>query len=374
MNSQAYPFARYAKIIRPQIPYIVQRKRLNHLVQKSLKDFNLWIEGPAGSGKSTLINSYLDTVDVSCVWYRIDERDVDIGNFFFYLGKAAEAAAPGAEPVLPVLTPEYLLDLPAFTRNFFSLFFQRIQSAHIEHSSSDYVIIFDDYHLVPQESPLHNLMLIALSELPSDVRLIFISRTSMPQMFVPAQANRKLSIIGWNDIRLTEDESIDIVRHLSQVENIEQLGQALHQCVRGWVAGLILLLEHVKRVDDYEFWQEHIPAQIYDYFAGTVFDSVDDQIKTVLLKTAFLPFMTPEMSCQLSDCANAEAIHERLYRDNFFIEKQQHGDTPVYLYHALFREFLLGRAQQMLTHDELMLVRRQAGVNLNGSRLSGTGR
>ena len=67
--------------------------------------------GPAGSGKTTTVASYLESRKLPCLWYQIDEGDNDIATFFYYMGLAAKKASRSTRP-LPLLTPEYLQDIP----------------------------------------------------------------------------------------------------------------------------------------------------------------------------------------------------------------------------------------------------------------------
>lgn len=53
----------------------------------------VWVSGLAGSGKTTLITSYLDSRHVPCLWYSIDRGDGDMATFFYYMGLAANFLA-----------------------------------------------------------------------------------------------------------------------------------------------------------------------------------------------------------------------------------------------------------------------------------------
>jgi ATP/maltotriose-dependent transcriptional regulator MalT len=46
-----------AKITRPILSDVVQRKRLFHLLDEGKKKPVVWVSGPAGSGKTTLVIS-----------------------------------------------------------------------------------------------------------------------------------------------------------------------------------------------------------------------------------------------------------------------------------------------------------------------------
>jgi len=364
VNLRTNPPFLSAKITRPKLPEVLQRRRLFRLLKTQLKNASLWVEGPAGYGKTTLVNSYLEAQGIPCLWYRFDERDGEISNFFYYLSKAAEAVAAGEDQALSLLTPEYLLDIPTFTRNFFEQLYDRLPSANDGAPLSDiFTIVFDDYHLIASNSPLHDIMKIAVSELTGNIRLIFLSRRSLPPTLAALQADRQLVTIDSEDLRLTEEETRGIVRHLSRGRVSKALIASLHERAQGWVAGLILLWELAKKSGDDESWRKNSLASIQGYFADTIFDGMDEKLKDFLLKTALLPFMTIEMAARLTGCNDAARILERLHRDNFFTE-ERHTCDATYLYHALFREFLLARLATNLTEPALTNLQKSAGTIL----------
>ncbi|MFN3479813.1 MAG: hypothetical protein ACK415_05450, partial [Thermodesulfovibrionales bacterium] len=87
--SMEMKFGSIAKISCPSISGIVPRERLFNLLDNSLRRPVVWISAPAGSGKTTLVASYLDSRKIQCLWYQVDEGDADIPTFFYYMGLAA---------------------------------------------------------------------------------------------------------------------------------------------------------------------------------------------------------------------------------------------------------------------------------------------
>jgi len=75
------------KITPPVLPKVVPRKRLFSLLDQKEHYQVTWISGMAGSGKTTLVASYLDARNIPCLWYQMDEGDGDIATFFYYLGR-----------------------------------------------------------------------------------------------------------------------------------------------------------------------------------------------------------------------------------------------------------------------------------------------
>lgn len=79
MKIKGFPVA---KITRPRISGVYPRKRLFQIVDNHRHQPVTWVSGPAGSGKTTFIASYLDTKNLPCLWYKVDEGDNDIATFF----------------------------------------------------------------------------------------------------------------------------------------------------------------------------------------------------------------------------------------------------------------------------------------------------
>jgi len=82
-------------------------------------------------------------------------------------------------------------------------------------------------------------------------------------------------------------------------------------------------------------------------------------MKEFLLRSAFLPRMTAGMAKRLTENPRAGEILSYLSRHNFFTEAHP-APEPVYQYHALFREFLLLRAQSAFPGTEVQEIRREA--------------
>src|SRR4030042_1692429 len=112
-----------AKFIHPTLIGVLLRERLFTLLDRKRQRPVIWVSGPPGSGKTTLITSYLEARQIPCLWYQVDSGDADPATFFYYLSQAAKQAAPREKKTLPLLTREYLQGISTFaTRHFENLF------------------------------------------------------------------------------------------------------------------------------------------------------------------------------------------------------------------------------------------------------------
>jgi len=343
-----------AKITRPVITHILPRKRLFQHLNSSRDRPIIWINGPPGSGKTTLIASYLDAIKIPSIWYKVDEGDADIATFFYYMGIAAKKAAPGKLKSLPLLTPEYLQDIPTFTKRYFEdlCSFQK----------PPFAIIFDNYQEVPLNSEFHEMIVHGLDVIPKGVNVIVLSRKDSPPSFARFLVNNRMSILGWNEIRFTMEESKEIFRTKGRENISDEVFLQVHKKTGGWVAGLVLIMKSagMKQLD-YQALEALIPEEIFHYFAVEIFEKTDKEIREFLLKTAFLPRVNAQMAERLTSISISGKILSDLNQNNYFTERRS-DYKPVYEYHPLFKDFLLSRARNSFTHVEVSAIQRNAAL------------
>ncbi len=340
-----------SKTTRPTPPGVIPRERLFNLLDRRRRAPVIWISGPPGCGKTTLVSSYLDAKKVPSRWYQLDKEDSDVATFFYYMS-AASGGGKEDTGALPLFTREYHGDLTAFCRRFFSALYKEL--------SPPFVLVLDNYHEVPPQSQFHEVLTHAVSEMPAEGCIIVISRSDPPASMVRLRAARQLELIGWSDLQLKRRESDAIITRWHPDLPKAALKQ-LYEKTEGWAAGLVLLLDQAQN----EGFLERMPSLstpqlVFDYLAGEVFGKFDDETQMILLRTAVLPEMNVSSAQKLTESVDAEAILERLHRDHYFVALKTGAGGPVYMYHPLLREFLLARAQERLSREDCRELRRRA--------------
>jgi len=316
----------------------------------------LWITGPPGCGKTALISSYIESRHLPCLWYMVDEADADLSTFFYYLGLAAAKAAPRKRRRLPLLTPERMPGLSVFAQRYFEELSSMLPVPSL--------LVLDDCHRVREDSAFFDTLREGISRLAPGIGTVLISRRDPHPSFARKRANRLMETFGWEDLRLTIEEAAGIVKLQRKKRPPLGLVKYLFERTDGWAAGLVLLLERGDRgrVEPRSV-ETQVPAEIIDYFGTEIFQRLDGERRDFLLRTAFLPRMTPSMAERLTGAERAGPILSEMNRQSLFTKKYPQRE-PVYEYHDLFREFLLQQAGSSFSMEEFASIRRAAAALL----------
>lgn len=329
-----------SKITRPGHQNIYLRESFFSVLDNCVKKPVIAFIAPQGAGKTTLVSSYIESRHMKCLWYQLDPADKDPATFFHYLSIGAENASPGASANLPHLTPEYLAGTKAFTREYFSRLYKSLGKKAF--------IVFDNYHELPEDSPVHELLGHGLAVRPEGVNIVIIGRSSLPADVSRLRLEQKMEVVTWEELRLTVEEIIGIAAERGRMIT-EQEGRRMLARTGGWAAGVALTLDGIHG-GPIPFDRRH-PDIVFNYFADELFSKFSDEVKGFLLKTSILPVMTVEMAGAVSGNSNAPSIISELVDTNCFIQGHQ-GDSVFYEYHNLFRDFLLSRAVRTLDRNE----------------------
>jgi LuxR family maltose regulon positive regulatory protein len=108
-----------AKIARPRNRQIYRRTGLFRKLDDATETPGIWIYGPPGSGKTTLISSYLQEQNRTCLWYQVDNSDLDIATLFWYLRLAVKNISPRSYVQLEPFSSAYRGSLKAFASRYF---------------------------------------------------------------------------------------------------------------------------------------------------------------------------------------------------------------------------------------------------------------
>ncbi len=325
------------------------RQRLFTLLDQ--EDTSLvWIEGAAASGKTTLTSSYITSRGLPCVWYSLDAGDGHPETFFSLYRQCLGRRWPQLENKLPFLTPEYAFGLTVFAKRYFGTLF--------EFAPAPLAMVFDNVQELPEDAPLLHLLRAGLEWIPKGMRIFFISRSAPPPVLSRLLFTPGMTRIDDAQLRLTMEEAAGIAAGSGMTLGQEVLADSL-RTVQGWTGGFLLLLQTMRMSGNSGVLSISPSHAIFDFFAGELFQGLPDDTQHLLLTTAMLPCVTPDIASQLTGLPQAREILHDLARGNLFTQLRP---GPEFSYHDLFKTFLQERAEKHFSSEELAALRKSAAV------------
>ena len=345
-----------AKLTRPQARTILARERL--LQRLDGTDFRrlTWIAGPAGSGKTSLASSWVETRARSCLWYRIDGDDADPATFFHYLRLAGVPRTRRVRVQLPPFTPEVLPNLELYARRYFEMLFRWY--------TEPFVMVFDNCHEVPQDAPVARLLWSTLFDcLPSHGHLLCLTRGPMPPTLVRWSAEPGFQRFDFEELRFTDQEAMALGQVISPGDGPAAAG--CNRMARGWVMGLKLLLGAPSDESPRMSTLGDVGSRaVFDYYAAEVLDRTPLVLREMLMRASILDDMDAESVEALTETPRAAHLLEQLFADRLFVERRRLPHGPSYRFHPLFRDFLRTRLASALSSTELAAHRQRCALLL----------
>ncbi|MEJ2566253.1 MAG: hypothetical protein P8173_12315 [Gammaproteobacteria bacterium] len=219
------------KVTRPRLQQTYQRTELYDLLDELSATPFIVVSALAGSGKSTLLSSYVENRDIPCLWYRVGREDVDLTTFFYYLGIAVLRMNPYKKSSLPQVSPERVLRVPLLAKAYFHKLYQCIEAP--------FMIVLDNYHELPKDAVLHEVIAEACAALPPGGRIVLINNGECGTTLPNVQFGRTTAVLSGEELRLSPDEVKGVAALYGVTLPSDHAAKQLHGKVDGWVSGLV---------------------------------------------------------------------------------------------------------------------------------------
>lgn len=337
-----------AKLHIPLPPqHLVARPRLLASLQESVEKPVTLLSAPAGSGKSTLVSSWLRQGSLPAAWLSLDQADNDVARFWSSLFITLDTLYPGVgEHVLYVLRSLYA---PSSIERVLTLLLNRLGdgTAMVQPEAGDALLILDDYHAI-SNAAIHQDMAFLLEHLPPHLHLVLSTRNDPPLPLARWRVSDRLLELRASDLRFSHEEITAFFArqtgtHLS-TDEVTLLGEH----TAGWAAGLqlvaLLLRDQQKRLDLLQSIKGSQHA-LREYLGQEILAQLPEPVQNFLLRTSILEQVEGRLCDAVSGQSGGEETLAWLFQANLFL-------TPLdevqrwYRYHPVFIDMLRQHLQQ----------------------------
>ncbi len=342
------------KLRPPVLPAaLVERSRLHEILDAGVGAHTrlVLVSAPAGSGKSTLVASWLAGRPESTAWLQVEESDDDPGRFWVYLVEAIGGALPdvraAVQPAVAASAGDGELVISALV-------------TALSSSESPLVVVVDDYHLVDNEV-IHQGMERMVELCPPHVTIVCSTRFDPPFRLGRLRVRGHLLEVRGDGLRFETSEAAHLLG-AGDVELADDDVELLAARTEGWAAGLVLARLSVSQVDDVSTFVQafHGDDQLVDdYLSDEFLAGVDPDHRRRLLATSVLDQVNGSLVDALCESTDgASWLRDTASENQLVIGLDRVGEW--YRYHHLLRDMLRVEAKHRIAEQLPDLHRRAA--------------
>ncbi|MEE4145176.1 MAG: LuxR C-terminal-related transcriptional regulator [Halieaceae bacterium] len=349
------PFAPGHKFI-PPLPLsgALGRGRLTSGIQGKNPYCAVVIQGPAGHGKTTLMQQLLqDARDRGAAvgWLTLDESDNDISRLSACLTTLASSALEGR--VARSATVSHRVKSAGTIENIL---------ATLSGASRPVALFLDEFQVL-EDPVILGLLNSLLERIPPEVTFYIGSRS------IPELARGRLMISGrvkWitpEDLCFTQREVYEFLQNVGLPAS-ESEAQAFQERTGGWPA-VLQLLQLALRSGKLSrstllAWAAGCQSELRDYLADNVMSHQPAGRREFLLRTSILRRLTAPLCELLVDTPDAQQVLQDLVTQGLFLRSID-VEHRWFRYHSIFSDYLKAQLQRSDPKVVDQLHRKAAG-------------
>ncbi len=359
------------RIIPPRIPQnIIHRNELIGLLNKNIGIQLLLISSPAGYGKTTLVQDFLNNTRHRYCWLHITS---DLNNIFTFtsylihsLNKVNSKFGKDTLALLLSLQEEFV------NQDIHSKVIQLMGSIINEllNSFEDTLfIVLDDLHIICDSEWFESAISALIYDLPQNIHVIVTSRYpavgGLPG-FSSLKAKGYVFELSANELSFKQNEIYGLLEKVYSYKKIDENLINFLNNFKGWITGIHLFLLHwtplsqsFQKLPDniVGISEAKLSNELYDYFANEIFKNINPDIQNFLLNTSLLSNFDEEVCNNILGIDNSSELLNELLNKNIFIEaKENETGKLIYNFQPLFSVFLNKKATELLGKKHLVKI------------------
>lgn len=318
---------------------VVMRPRVMKILNEGLERPSalMLVSAPAGYGKTTLVTSWLRTINQRYAWLSLDVEDDSLPRFVAYLLAALQkidsAIGWTAQRTLESFSTEIF---PTDT----------IISSLIR-DLSDFaepiILVLEDYHCMESRA-VHDFVETIIEQVHPPLRMLITTRKDPPLSLARWRVRNQLTELHTTDLQFTLDETTEFLQRVMKLELSQENIHLLGARTEGWVAGLQLaalsIQNHQNESGAWSIAGSH--RDIAGYLISEVVGQLPPERKEFLLQTSLVDRLSAALCNAVTGGNNSQTQLEALEADNLFILALDDA-REWFRYHHLFAEFLRKR-------------------------------
>ncbi|MBE6023378.1 MAG: hypothetical protein E7231_09115 [Cellulosilyticum sp.] len=317
-------------------PKILERERINKLLEAIFETPLFYLSASMGYGKTTAIRCFLESKkDVRTVWMPISSKSEDEKWLW---QKFVESTKKYSSSLI-----EEILNI-GFPENDYKI--RQVLDLIDEIIEEPLVLVFDDYH--DTKCPLVDRILSIYTEYNmKNIHVVVISRMRPTAEFLMLNIKNKCMLMWQGEIAFTKEETRELFELNGFILTEQELDE-LYNHAMGWVAHTYLvLLEYAAH--------QHIGIVTgsTEIIKNAVYNQLDEASQKTLRMLAPIERFTLELGEYITGNQRVNSVIQNMMMNNCFINLIP--QTKEYQFHALFRHALLDELKKSEINEKDIL-------------------
>lgn len=318
---------------------IVKRPRLLKKLNSGTSKKLTVISAPPGSGKTTVLSQWVQSMNTKVAWISLDKGDNDPALFCSYIIYAIHSVKKNiGDAALGMLRSFHTSPMEAIFTTLLN---------DLAGDGTPLLFVLDDYHEIVNEK-IHEGLSFFIQHSPQKFHLVISSRASVPISVGRMRLQGNLNELGEEDLRFNTKETHQFFNRVMQLKLDSGCIKTLEKKAEGWIAGLqmaALSLPGHQDISEFisSFRGDHI--HLSDFFIEEVISKQPEHIQSFLFRTAILDRLCGSLCEDLTGMDNSSQILSEIYNANLFIIPLDNKGR-WYRYHHLFAQLLKDKLEK----------------------------
>lgn len=366
---EQHPVPLVSKATPPCTPaFHAPRERIAQLLNQGMHRSITIVTAPEGYGKTTALADWLaHAKDAGCgtAWFSADEADADPSRFWTNFRYALKTSLP-----MTHRDRNGWDDASAWTeecdRGQEELLHLANELSLAANAGPPIAIVLEGFDWLEGTTTLPTLLSF-ISALSPNVHLFLSSRIAYTRHDFPRAPLPGMPVaVTAHELSYTEEECRQVVEAWLG----DTLGDAersvLYEKTGGWPLGVTTALKEIATGGNPTTCLNALSgmSEPFDsFFEHEVFETVDEDVRRFMVRTAMLDEICPRLCDYMLDCGGSAAIINDLRKHNLFLEPKDHR-REWFTYQRLFAEWLKGKMLELPPNEARQLNSRAAHWHL----------